>query len=112
MKLTAEKLRAGYEFLRVVAFKEDSRLPQGRYVRFVAGRLTHHGYYDYVRGRHTIWVNAKGTSWALALHILAHEMIHLARRDNDKDECDQHDAEFKAEARQVERGMGWPRGSV
>lgn len=113
--LNPTTLRAAYEFLHLVAFDSDPRLPPSRSVRFVTRKLKHHGYHNFVRGRHTIWVDTSDTkTWALALQILAHEMIHLGRRDYmyDPNEAEAHDALFRESARAVETRMGWKRGSV
>lgn len=107
-------LRAAYEFLRVAAFDRDPALPHGRFVRFHARKLSHHGYHDFVKGRHTIWVDTIDTRNAdLMLRIVAHEMIHLARRDHvyNTDE-EAHDTGFKQAARLVEEKMGWSKNSV
>ena len=113
MKFTAATLRSAYEFLRAVAFNNDKNLPPGRFVRFVARKLKHHGYHDYVRKRHTIWIDTADTkSVDFMLKIMAHEMIHLARRDHDASDEDAHDTLFQAAARAIEQQMGWPKGSV
>lgn len=113
--LTPENLRAAYDLLRRIAFDDDQNLPMGRHVRFIACPLLKaHGYQAYTRKRHTIWVDASGTkTWTMALQILAHEMIHLARRDYLRNtEQEAHDTFFQEAARAVEHRMGWTNGSV
>jgi hypothetical protein len=113
MKFDESDLRAGYTFLRQVAFHNDSSLPPAKAVRFIVRKLKHYGYHDFVRGKHTIWVDRATKSWTHVLQILAHEMAHLARRDHvyNTDE-EAHDTLFQQTARAIEIEMGWPRGSV
>lgn len=113
--LNPTSLRAAYEFLHLVAFDSDPRLPPAKSVRFITKKLPDHGYHNFVRGRHTIWVDTSDTkTWSLALQILAHEMIHLGRRDcmYGNDEAAAHDTLFRQYARAIETRMGWKRGSV
>lgn len=112
--LTPENLRAAYDLLRRIAFDDDNNLPTGKHVRFIVRKLKVHGYHDYTRKRHTIWVDREDTkTWTMAMQILAHEMVHLARRDhvfNTEEEA--HDKFFQEAARAVEHRMGWTKGSV
>lgn len=112
--LTPDNLRAAYDLLRRIAFDNDHNLPPGKYVRFIVQKLKAHGYYDYTRKRHTIWIDRSDTkTWTLAMRTLAHEMVHLARRDHvlNTDE-EAHDKLFQEAARAVEIRMGWPKNSV
>lgn len=113
MKFTASDLRAAYRFLKQVAFHDAATLPPPESVRFVVRKLKHHGYHDFKKGRHTIWVDRQAKSWTLVLQILAHEMTHLARRDHmyNTDE-EAHDTLFDQTVRAIEQEMGWPKGSV
>ena len=46
------------------------------------------------------------------LHILAHEMVHLALGHQDVPNKYAHGTDFIEAARAIEIEMGWPKGSV
>lgn len=115
MLFTPADLKAAYEFLKIVAFRNDHNLPKSSSVRFVVKKLKDHGNLDFDNGKHTIWIDKHTKSWTLVLQIMAHEMIHLSRRDHiisNAADDDEHDTLFVQSARAIEIEMGWPRGSV
>lgn len=117
MLVTTHNMRACYDFLKEVVFQNNELLPDSKYIRFVAKKLKHHGYHDFVNGRHTIWADTtpKDTPTITKLmQIMAHEMIHVMRRDHKPDVPDEdaHDTIFKESCAVVENIMGWPKGSV
>lgn len=114
MKFTADDLRAAYRFLKRVAFANDVRLPAAGNVKFYAKEIEHHGYHDFIKGRHHIWIDTADTkSLDMMLRILAHEMCHIIMLPHQKMSGDEpHDAQFHALTRIVEIEMGWPKGSV
>jgi hypothetical protein len=115
--VTPQSMRACYDLLRIVVFQNDKMLPDSRYVRFIARRYKHHGYHDYMKGRHTIWADTtrKDTpSITKLMQIMCHEMIHIIRRDHKPEIPDEvaHDTFFKELCAVAESIMGWPKGSV
>jgi len=113
VKFNAADLRAGYAFLRHVAFHNDRRLPASTKVEFVAKPLKAHGYMGESGGRPCIWVDTQDTkSLNKMLQILSHEMVHLALGHMVVPAKYAHETDFKEAARAIEIEMGWPKGSV
>jgi gentisate 1,2-dioxygenase len=113
MKFDESDLRAGYCFLKKIAFNNDRRLPSVNKMVFVAKPLKAHGYHGKAGDNHCIWVDTTDTkSLDMLLRILAHEMLHAALGHDQVPNKYAHDTDFKEAARAIEIEMGWPRGSV
>lgn len=110
MIVTAENMRACYEFLRKVSF-QGIRLPASKNVRFVARRLRKYDGYAYYPN-FQIDADTSATSMNWLLKIIAHEMIHLSLEQNAACNHEDHDETFNALARIIEYEMGWPKRSV
>jgi len=110
-------MRAAYDFLKIVVFENNPLLPDSRYVRFIARRYKHHGYHDYVKGRHTVWVDTtpKDTpNITKLMQFMCHEIHHIVRRDHRPEVPDEeaHDTIFVQSCAVSEEIMGWPKGSI
>jgi hypothetical protein len=114
MNFDESDLRAGYCFLKKIAFHNDRRLPSARNVKFYWKPLADHGNHDFIKDRHHVWIDSVDTkSLTHMLQIMAHEMGHIILLPHQKMSGDEpHDAQFQALMRVVEIEMGWPKGSV
>jgi len=108
--VTAESMRAAYDFLRAVSFRGLS-LPKSRQVSFVPKRLRdYHGFYIYPD--HVIVIHAGTPDISRMVQIMAHEMCHAALEQNAESDHAHHDEHFNALARIIESEMGWPKGCI
>lgn len=110
MIVTAENMRAAYEFLRAVSFK-GLRLPAAKKVTFCPKRLKgYHGFYVYPD--HLVVIHTGTETITRMVQIMAHEMCHAALEQNAACDHSEHDEHFNALARIIELEMGWPKGAI
>ncbi len=108
--VTADSMRAAYDFLRAVSFR-GLRLPKSGAVTFVPKRLRdYHGFYIYPD--HIIIINTGTPDIQRMTQIMAHEMCHAALEQNAESDHPEHDEHFNALARIIEAEMGWPKGCI
>jgi hypothetical protein len=109
--VTPEQLQATYDWMR--RFKPFCRwkLPDGEVIAFEVNRdLITPGYYNRVprTQEHCIGASVKHIGTILTLQkVMGHEMIHLKQALAKTETSGQHNAEFRALAKQVCKVWSW-----
>ena len=110
LRLTADTLRAAYEYLITTPPFDDWNLPEGDDVVFKVVRSPRYfgRYMRDHRSRHLIEVSSRLVGWTQTLlKTVAHEMIHLHQGHAGMESDAQHNAAFWALADEVCRIHGF-----